>query len=428
MKKVTILAAIAIATGLASCQENVPTPVFKTDIDSLSDAMGMSNANGLKPYLSARMNVDTTYMGEFVRGFIKYVDATKPKEIAYMAGMQIGAQVGNQMIPGANNEIFGPNATKSINKEDFIKGFVAGTLETKGKMTPEEAMNYAQTTVQDLRQAKAAADSIHPAPSLSSAQIDSLSYALGLSNSQGLKMYLATRQNVDTTYMNDFVKGFKETAKGADEREMALMAGMQIGGQVANQILPMASKEVFGQDSEQTINKNNFIAGFVAGATGKGGKMTMDEATEVTTTKLSAIQEKALIQEFGSNKAAGEAFLAENAQKDGVITTPSGLQYRIISEGKGEVPAAGDMVEVNYEGTLIDGTEFDSSYKRGQSAKFATNQVIEGWQEALTMMPVGSVWEIVVPQDLAYGTRNQGTIKPFSTLIFKVELLGVEKK
>ncbi len=428
MKKVTLLGAIAIAAGMASCQQSVPTPVFKTDIDSLSYAMGMSNANGLKPYLSARMNVDTTYMGEFVKGLVKSVDATQPKDIAYMAGMQIGAQVGNQMIPGANNEIFGTDSKESINKEDFIKGFVNGSLDEKGKMTAEEAMEYAQSTVQKIREAKAAADSLHPAPSLTSAQIDTLSYALGLSNSQGLKPFLASRQNVDTTYMKDFIKGFKETAKGTNEKEMAMMAGMQIGSQVANQILPMASKEVFGQESEESINKNNFIAGFIAGATGQDAKMTMEQASEYTTTQLSAIQEKNLVKEFGSNKAAGEAFLAENGKKDGVITTPSGLQYRIISEGKGQVPSEGDLVEVNYEGTLIDGTEFDSSYKRGQSAKFATNQVIQGWQEALTMMPVGSVWEVVVPQDLAYGTRNQGTIKPFSTLIFKVELLGVEKK
>ena len=121
-----------------------------------------------------------------------------------------------------------------------------------------------------------------------------------------------------------------------------------------------------------------------------------------------------------------EAFMLENAKKGDVITTPSGLQYRIIQEGKGNVPSEGDMVMVHYQGTLIDGTEFDSSYARNEPATFRTTQVIQGWQEALTMMPVGSKWELVIPDSLAYGTRNQGQIKPFSTLIFEVELLGIE--
>ena len=114
-------------------------------------------------------------------------------------------------------------------------------------------------------------------------------------------------------------------------------------------------------------------------------------------------------------------------------TTPSGLQYKIITKGNGPVPADTSKVSVNYKGTLIDGTEFDSSYKRkdknGKSkpATFRANQVIKGWTEALTMMPVGSKWELYIPYDLAYGSRNTGKIKPFSTLVFEVELLGIEK-
>ena len=122
----------------------------------------------------------------------------------------------------------------------------------------------------------------------------------------------------------------------------------------------------------------------------------------------------------------GEAFLAENAKKEGVVTTESGLQYKVIKEGKGEVPTATSTVKVNYKGTLIDGTEFDSSYKRNAPATFRADQVIKGWTEALTMMPVGSKWELYIPQELAYGARETGgSIKPFSALIFEVELLEV---
>ena len=126
-------------------------------------------------------------------------------------------------------------------------------------------------------------------------------------------------------------------------------------------------------------------------------------------------------------KAAGEKFLAENKTKEGVKTTESGLQYKVITEGKGEIPADTCKVKVNYKGTLIDGTEFASSYKRNEPATFRANQVIKGWTEALTMMPVGSKWELYIPQELAYGSRESGQIKPFSTLIFEVELVGIEK-
>ena len=126
-------------------------------------------------------------------------------------------------------------------------------------------------------------------------------------------------------------------------------------------------------------------------------------------------------------KAAGEAFLKDNAQKPGVVVLPSGLQYKVLTEGHGEVAKASDKVKVHYEGRLTDGTVFDSSYKRGQPATFAPNQVIKGWTEALTMMPAGSKWQLYIPQELGYGARGAGKIPPFSTLIFDVEVLGIEK-
>ena len=156
--------------------------------------------------------------------------------------------------------------------------------------------------------------------------------------------------------------------------------------------------------------------------------MDMMKAQEYMRTQMDAIKEKATAEKYADNKAAGEKFLAENKAKEGVVTTPSGLQYKIITKGNGAVPADSSKVKVNYKGTLIEGTEFDSSYKRNEPATFRANQVIKGWTEALTMMPVGSKWELYIPYDLAYGSRETGSqIKPFSTLIFEVELLGIEK-
>jgi len=130
-----------------------------------------------------------------------------------------------------------------------------------------------------------------------------------------------------------------------------------------------------------------------------------------------------------ANKLAGQNFLAANKSKEGVVTLPSGLQYKIIKEGAGPKPTATDSVVCNYRGTLIDGTEFDSSYKRGEPATFPVGQVIKGWTEALQLMPVGSKWQLFIPSDLAYGERSPGAeIGPNSTLIFDLDLISIQSK
>ena len=257
--------------------------------------------------------------------------------------------------------------------------------------------------------------------------IDSLSYSIGMAQTQGLKGYLTGRLDVDTAYMAEFIKGLNEGANKTSKKDIAYMAGLQIGQQISNQMMKGINQELFAGDSTKTISKDNFLAGFIAGTLEKGGVMTMEAVQEYTRTAMETIKAKAMEEKYADNKAAGEKFLAENKAKEGVKTTESGLQYKVITEGKGEIPADTCKVKVNYKGTLIDGTEFDSSYKRNEPATFRANQVIKGWTEALTMMPVGSKWELYIPQELAYGSRESGQIKPFSTLIFEVELVGIEK-
>ena len=257
--------------------------------------------------------------------------------------------------------------------------------------------------------------------------IDSLSYSIGMAQTQGLKGYLTGRLDVDTAYMAEFIKGLNEGANKTSKKDIAYMAGLQIGQQISNQMMKGINQELFAGDSTKTISKDNFLAGFIAGTLEKGGVMTMEAAQEYTRTAMETIKAKAMEEKYADNKAAGEKFLAENKAKEGVKTTESGLQYKVITEGKGEIPADTCKVKVNYKGTLIDGTEFDSSYKRNEPATFRANQVIKGWTEALTMRPVGSKWELYIPQELAYGSRESGQIKPFSTLIFEVELVGIEK-
>ena len=256
--------------------------------------------------------------------------------------------------------------------------------------------------------------------------VDSLSYAIGMARTEGLDQYLA-QQGIDSTQMTDFLKGFNEGASKIDKKDVAYMAGLQIGQMVSKQWVEGFNQQIFGGDSTQTISRENLLAGFVAGVVGKG-IMTKEEAQTFMQTQMDAVKAKAMEKKYADNKAAGEKFLAENKTKEGVVTTPSGLQYKIITKGTGAIPADSSKVKVNYKGTLIDGTEFDSSYKRNEPATFRANQVIKGWTEALTMMPVGSKWELYIPQDLAYGARETGgQIKPFSTLIFEVELVGIEK-
>ena len=258
--------------------------------------------------------------------------------------------------------------------------------------------------------------------------VDSLSYAIGLARTQGLDQYLA-QQGIDSTQIAQFLKGFYEGAAKTDEKDKAYMAGLQIGHMVSTQWVEGFTRQIFGNDSTQTLSRENMLAGFVAGVAKTKGAMTQEEAQQYMNTQMDAIKEKAIADKYADNKAAGEKFLAENKEKEGVVTLPSGLQYKIITAGKGEIPADTCRVKVNYRGTLIDGTEFDSSYKRKEPATFRANQVIKGWTEALTMMPVGSKWELYIPSELAYGSRETGgDIKPFSTLIFEVELLEIVKE
>ena len=262
--------------------------------------------------------------------------------------------------------------------------------------------------------------------------VDSLSYAIGMAGTEGLEQYFM-QQGIDSAHVADFVKGFNEGASKQGPKDIAYVLGLQVGLTVGNQWVEGYNRQIFGNDSTMSLNRDNLLAGFVDGVVGREKVMTKMEAAAYRRNEMEAAREKAVAVQFADNKAAGEKFLAENKTKEGVQTTPSGLQYKIITKGNGPVPADTSRVQVNYKGTLIDGTEFDSSYKRkdknGKSkpATFRANQVIKGWTEALTMMPVGSKWELYIPADLAYGSRNSGKIKPFSTLIFEVELVSIEK-
>lgn len=189
----------------------------------------------------------------------------------------------------------------------------------------------------------------------------------------------------------------------------------------------------FGQSLKSQgvdINLDTYSSGVKDGLGGKEPQMSQEE---IRTTimelqkRVMAAQQKESKEKAAKNLEEGKKFLAENQKKEGIKTLPSGLQYKVLTEGSGKIPKLEDRVSVNYKGALIDGTEFDSSYKRGQPATFPVKGIIKGWTEALQLMKEGSKWELFVPPDLGYGERGAGrTIPPNSTLIFEVELLTIK--
>lgn len=256
---------------------------------------------------------------------------------------------------------------------------------------------------------------------------DSVSYAAGMTVTNGLIPYLIQQQGVDTTYMADFIRGFQEVVKaGADPKLKAYVAGMEIANQVRDRMLPSMVKDF--TDSPDSIISDLLYRGFTDALQKDTTIFTQQAAEAFFGEKQRADQAAKEEKLYGPNRDAGEKFLAENAKKEGVTTTRSGLQYKVLVKGEGEIPQKTDKVQVHYEGRLVDGTVFDGSKEHGDKPlEFRPDQVIAGWTEALTMMPVGSKWQLYIPYKLAYGNRNQGQIKPYSALIFDVELVGIVK-
>jgi len=237
---------------------------------------------------------------------------------------------------------------------------------------------------------------------------------------------------INAPRLNQFIKGLTE-AMGLEENS-AYGNGLSIGVQFSQQMLPQFNDMLFGSDSTKSVNKDQVLAGIISALKNQELAISKMEASgmvqsaaEKAQAEQQVRQEEELKVQHQESIAAGDAFMAENGAKEGVVTLPSGLQYEIVRAGNGPMPTETDRVKVHYHGTLIDGTVFDSSVDRGEPATFGVNQVIAGWTEALKLMPVGSKWRLYIPYDLAYGSADRGTIKPFSNLIFDVELLGIEK-
>lgn len=250
---------------------------------------------------------------------------------------------------------------------------------------------------------------------------DTFSYAVGVAQSESLQQYLVQREGVDSAYLGETARAMREaSALSAAEvkQRLAYAAGLRIAQMNTEQVIPSLNKQAAGSADSAFVIPSRFVDGLCDGLQHKA---TINAATAV------AIADRQAAYQRETYKEKNAAFLQANKKLRGVVTLPSGLQYRVLSQGTGAVAADTTEVEVHYEGKLIDETVFDSSYKRGQTATFRPNQVIKGWREALQLMPEGSVYELYIPYDLGYGERGTQSIPPFSTLIFKVEVIKVKK-
>ena len=261
------------------------------------------------------------------------------------------------------------------------------------------------------------------APIVLKSAADSLSYATGMTMSNGLDAYLEQQFGITKELMPDFIRGLKEgISKRKDANFAAYGVGIAVSRQIESRLLPNMVSHF--EELKSPIDTEILYRGVVAA-------MSKDSTTMSPTTAAKFFKEQEIAirqQREAENKAKNEAFMVENKAKEGVVTLPSGLQYRIIKKGTGAIPKATDDVQVIYEGKTIDGKVFDSTAKHGtEFDTFNVGGLIKGWTEALQLMPVGSKWEIFIPYNLAYGERGAGRdIAPYSTLIFTLELKDID--
>lgn len=243
------------------------------------------------------------------------------------------------------------------------------------------------------------------------------SYAAGVAQSSSLAQFLAQRSGVDSAHIKDFVEGLsKEVSADEAAKLRALLASIDIKKQMP-QIVQSMNQQATGKGDTTYVDATIFLKGLTEGLL-KSNTLSADSATK--------IEQQQYDYHTQQLKTRNADFLKNYAKQKGVKSTASGLLYKVIKEGDGAMPTDTSEVEVHYEGKLVDGTVFDSSYKRGETATFAVNQVIKGWSEAVKLMKVGAEYEVCLPYEIAYGERGTRGIPPYSTLIFKIELKGIK--
>ncbi len=418
MKKLAIILIAAMA--MISCGNTYTgkTVALTNQNDSMNYALGVVNGAQMKMY-QLRNDSSIETVTEFIDALQRGYDG-KVEELSEAGS--IGRNIGHA-IKNAEKNGLADNPVWAINQKIFFQGLVNGLRHDTTVMKAEDARNYFQAQYQATSVLN---DSIEPGKVVKGKciykvqtialknQNDSINYAFGYLNGDEVARYVLL---LDTTgqLTKDFITNINKGLKSNVKNPQIVNMGEQIGKNIKAQ----EAQGLIGEPSLAT----DFVLikqGFINGLLGFTEQMDGTQAGEYIQTTMNNIK-------YGTVKEDGEKFLAENALKEGVTTTESGLQYEVIKMGKGKKPSATDKVKVHYHGTLIDGTVFDSSVERGEPITFGLNQVIKGWTEGVQLMPIGSKFKFYIPQELGYGAQNAGSIPPYSTLIFEVELLGIEK-
>ena len=409
MKKVfgLFLSATIIATMFISCGGNSAS--VKTQTDSINYAFGIANANGIRQYVLMADTADINKVNQFCEGLQDGLKKQTTKERLTIEGFRLGVSMKEEIANG-----FLLNDTTLPAKHELIVSTFQQALKgEKCCMTPEEGQQYFQTVLGH------ALNTGEPA-NITPEQVDTINMLIGLLNAEGARKYILAK---DTTSkdINIFVEGFENGLNSNDDNSL-YMKGIEIGKNMYRQ---MSTTTYLFNDSTIEQKIELIQRGLIDG---------LKESDSAIFTSEQAIEYINIIMEAKSKarnaKAIekGEQFLAENAKREGVFTTESGLQYEVVTMGEGEKPTAESTVKVHYHGTLIDGTVFDSSVDRGEPIEFPLNGVIKGWTEGVQLMPVGSKFKFYIPYQLAYGERGAGElIGPCETLIFEVELLEIVK-
>ena len=418
MKKLSILVIAAVA--MISCGKTYTAQSVALDNqnDSMNYALGLVNGSQMKQY-QLRNDSSIETVTEFIDALQRGYDG-KAEQLSEAAS--IGKNIG-QAIKNSEKTGLADNPTWTLNQKLFFQGLVNGLYNDTLVMTIDAARNYFQAQYQASAMSndsvKAGKAIKGKCPSKVKTVVlgslnDSVNYAFGYLNGNEVAQYVFAMDSTGEM-RKEFIAYINKGLSSNVNNPQIVNMGEQIG------------KSIKAQEEQGLIGEPSLATdfalikqGFINGLLGYEEQMNGEEAGEYIQNTMNTIK-------YGDTKEEGEQFLAENALREGVITTTSGLQYEVLKMGKGKKPIATDNVKVHYHGTLIDGTVFDSSVDRGEPITFGLTQVIAGWTEALQLMPIGSKFKLYIPQQLGYGSQQAGSIPPYSTLIFEVELLGIEK-
>lgn len=416
MKKLAILA--VAATALISCGNTYTAKTIElTNMnDSLNYAVGLVNGANVK-MSQLRNDSSDKAIAEFMDAMQRGYDG-KVEELSDVAS--IGQNVGIA-TKACETKGLAENPAWTLNEKVFFQGLVNGIYDEQSVMSLDVAKEFFQAAYMASRTENTTAGKAVKGTCPKStktiklvSKIDSINYAFGLLNGSEVKAYVLAN---DST--GDMAKEFIANVNKGMKKNYVNPQLVTMGEQIGKAIKEQESIGLIGEPSIPTdfeLIKQGFING-------------LNDYNEMWEPFLAGayIQNTISTIQYGENKAKGEQFLAENKLKQGVKVTESGLQYEVLKMGKGPKPTAESTVKVHYEGKLIDGTVFDSSIERGEPIEFPLSGVIKGWTEGLQLMPVGSKFRFYIPQELGYGAQTAGSIPPYSTLIFEVELLGIQK-